>query len=191
MANLGNSFTPGYSSMTSLGVVYKRLNPNPLDASTIFWSLADAAAYAKGDGSDERKLGATSYVGQIITVYEKGAVNVYKIEEDRSLASVGGTETIEVNYHEDLGGLTKLKVGQLIKVKFVKEGAKWYLRITIDKEEGVSIDDCVNMHHAIDGPLDEADLDEDIEDSDEDEVPEKCVLCPNYCWKCGSCTINI
>ena len=40
-------------------------------------------------------------------------------------------------------------------------------------------------------PLDEADLDEDIEDSDEDEVHEKCVLCPNYCWKCGSCTINI
>lgn len=40
-------------------------------------------------------------------------------------------------------------------------------------------------------PLDEVDLDEDIEDSDEDEVPEKCVLCPNYCWKCGSCTINI
>ena len=40
-------------------------------------------------------------------------------------------------------------------------------------------------------PLDEDDLDEDIEDSDEDEVPEKCVLCPNYCWKCGSCTINI
>lgn len=40
-------------------------------------------------------------------------------------------------------------------------------------------------------PLDETDLDDDIEDSDEDEVPEKCVLCPNYCWKCGSCTINI
>ena len=42
-------------------------------------------------------------------------------------------------------------------VKFVKEGARWYLRITIDKEDGVGIDDCVNMHHAIDGPLDEAD----------------------------------
>ncbi len=40
-------------------------------------------------------------------------------------------------------------------------------------------------------PLDEDDLDEDVEDSDEDEVPEKCVLCPNYCWNCGSCTINI
>lgn len=42
-------------------------------------------------------------------------------------------------------------------VKFLKEGTKWYLRITIDKEDGVTIDDCVNMHHAIDKPLDEAD----------------------------------
>lgn len=42
-------------------------------------------------------------------------------------------------------------------VKFLKEGTKWYLRITIDKEGGVTIDDCVNMHHAIDKPLDEAD----------------------------------
>ena len=42
-------------------------------------------------------------------------------------------------------------------VKFVKEGARWYLRITIDKEDGVTIDDCVDMHHAIDKPLDDAD----------------------------------
>lgn len=42
-------------------------------------------------------------------------------------------------------------------VKFLKEGTTWYLRITIDKEGGVGIDDCVAMHRAIDGPLDEAD----------------------------------
>ncbi|MBR5976616.1 MAG: ribosome maturation factor RimP, partial [Clostridia bacterium] len=36
-------------------------------------------------------------------------------------------------------------------------GADWYLRIFIDKEGGVSIDDCVEMTHAIDGPLDELD----------------------------------
>lgn len=42
-------------------------------------------------------------------------------------------------------------------VKFLKEGTRWYLRITIDKEDGVGIDDCVAMHHAIDSPLDEAD----------------------------------
>lgn len=41
--------------------------------------------------------------------------------------------------------------------------------------------------------LDEECLDEDNEDfdADEAEVPEKCVLCPNYCWKCGNCTIDI
>lgn len=43
-------------------------------------------------------------------------------------------------------------------VRFVKEGASWYLRIFIDKEGGVSIDDCVDMTHAVNKPLDEADL---------------------------------
>lgn len=42
-------------------------------------------------------------------------------------------------------------------VRFVKEGAEHYLRIFIDKPEGVSIDDCVNMSHAIDKPLDDLD----------------------------------
>ena len=42
-------------------------------------------------------------------------------------------------------------------VRFVKEGAAWYLRIFIDKQGGVSIDDCVEMTRAIDKPLDEAD----------------------------------
>lgn len=42
-------------------------------------------------------------------------------------------------------------------VRFLKEGTKWYLRITVDKDGGVGIDDCVAMHRAIDGPLDEAD----------------------------------
>ena len=42
-------------------------------------------------------------------------------------------------------------------VRFQKEGANWYLRIIIDKEDGVGIDDCVAMNDAIDAPLDEAD----------------------------------
>jgi ribosome maturation factor RimP len=46
---------------------------------------------------------------------------------------------------------------RLWDVRFLKEGATWYLRIIIDKEGGVSIDDCVALHHAIDGPLDELD----------------------------------
>lgn len=42
-------------------------------------------------------------------------------------------------------------------VRFQKEGVNWYLRIFIDKEDGVGIEDCVNMSHAIDEPLDELD----------------------------------
>ena len=42
-------------------------------------------------------------------------------------------------------------------IRFLKEGATWYLRIFIDKPGGVSIDDCVDLTHAINDPLDEAD----------------------------------
>ena len=43
-------------------------------------------------------------------------------------------------------------------VQFVKEGVLWYLRIFIDKAQGVSIDDCEAMSRAIDEPLDRANL---------------------------------
>lgn len=42
-------------------------------------------------------------------------------------------------------------------VAFLKEGADWFLRIFIDKDEGVGIDDCVDMTHAIDPVLDRED----------------------------------
>ena len=46
-------------------------------------------------------------------------------------------------------------------VEYVKEGADMYLRITIDSEEGITIEDCEKMHRAIDPLLDEADPIED------------------------------
>ena len=42
-------------------------------------------------------------------------------------------------------------------VTFTKEGADWYLRIFIDKPGGVSIDDCVDMTHALSPVLDRED----------------------------------
>ena len=42
-------------------------------------------------------------------------------------------------------------------VEFVKEGAQRILRITIDSEEGIGVDDCERMHRAIDPILDETD----------------------------------
>lgn len=42
-------------------------------------------------------------------------------------------------------------------VRYVKEGAVWYLRIFIDKNDGVTIDDCEEVTRAVDAPLDELD----------------------------------
>ena len=46
---------------------------------------------------------------------------------------------------------------KLWDVEYVKEGADYVLRITIDSDEGITIDDCERFHRAIDPLLDEAD----------------------------------
>ena len=42
-------------------------------------------------------------------------------------------------------------------VEYVREGAERYLRIYIDKEDGIDIDDCEKIHRAIDPILDAKD----------------------------------
>ena len=42
-------------------------------------------------------------------------------------------------------------------VVYIKEGADWYLRVFIDKENGVGIEDCVNLTHALNPVLDSKD----------------------------------
>lgn len=42
-------------------------------------------------------------------------------------------------------------------VRFVKEGASWFLRLFIDKKGGITMDDCVDFSRAVDKPLDDAD----------------------------------
>ena len=42
-------------------------------------------------------------------------------------------------------------------VRFVKEGAYWYLRIFIDRPEGVTLDDCEAFSRAINDPIDQLD----------------------------------
>ena len=67
------------------------------------------------------------------------------------------------------GGVTVSKVWKLCEpivkdfglslwdVRYVKEGADWYLRVFIDKPEGVDISDCEKVSRAINTPLDELD----------------------------------
>ncbi len=42
-------------------------------------------------------------------------------------------------------------------VEYVREAGSWYLRVFIDKEGGVSINDCENISRTLDPILDEAD----------------------------------
>ncbi len=46
---------------------------------------------------------------------------------------------------------------RLWDVRLVKEGASLYLRVFIDKDEGITIEDCENVSRAIDEPLDRLD----------------------------------
>lgn len=46
-------------------------------------------------------------------------------------------------------------------VEYVKEGADWYLRYTIDSDEGIGIEDCERMSRTIDPVLDEHNFIED------------------------------
>ncbi len=43
---------------------------------------------------------------------------------------------------------------ELVDVEFVKEGQNWYLRIFIDKEGGVTVDDCETVSRAVEKVLD-------------------------------------
>ena len=46
---------------------------------------------------------------------------------------------------------------KLWDVEYVREGSEWYLRVYIDKDEPVDINDCENVSRALDPILDEAD----------------------------------
>ena len=72
---------------------FQRTGPFPIDRSSVFSSLSDAEKYANGL-DDERKLGGTSYIGQIVSVYEAGEtpmVSAYIIGPTRTLLKLAAT----------------------------------------------------------------------------------------------------
>lgn len=46
---------------------------------------------------------------------------------------------------------------ELVDLEFVKEGVNWYLRVYIDKEGGVTIDDCEGVSRTLEAKLDAED----------------------------------
>ncbi len=55
------------------------------------------------------------------------------------------------------GPVAEARGCELWDVEFVREAGEWFLRVYIDKEGGVSIDDCEAVSRALDPMLDEAD----------------------------------
>lgn len=79
-------------------LMFQRTGQFPLDRTDLFSSYEDAEKYAEGDvknNPDSRGLAGTSYVGQIITVYENDTVTVYKINADRTLGEVGSATVVD------------------------------------------------------------------------------------------------
>lgn len=91
-----------YKSQMDWQNVFVRTGNFPLDRSSIFGSYEDALKYAQGDGSDSRGLGKTSYVGQIIAVYENDTVSVYKINGKDVMDSENKTVEIKERGLEEL-----------------------------------------------------------------------------------------
>lgn len=116
-----SNYIENYKSQIDWANVFVRTGDFPLDRSSIFSSYDDAVLYASGDGSDERGLGKTSYIGQILTVYENDVVTVYVINKDRGLDAVGsGSGSITIDnftiVDDKVIEATENNIGQIIYI---------------------------------------------------------------------------
>ena len=66
-------------------------------------------------------------------------------------------ENYEAKAESLLGPIVERVGVSVYDVEYVKEGADWYLRVYIDKEGGVNIDDCELVSRALEAKLDEND----------------------------------
>ncbi len=67
------------------------------------------------------------------------------------------SEKIKDIVHKLAEPITEEMDFELIDVEFVKEGAGWYLRLYIDKEGGVDLDDCQAVSNKVSDLLDKED----------------------------------
>lgn len=68
----------------------------------------------------------------------------------------GKKSTVELVYDICAPVAERMKF-EIWDIRFEKEGASWFLRVFIDKEGGITIDDCEAFSRAIDALIDEAD----------------------------------
>lgn len=75
---------------------------------------------------------------------------------------MGKHESYEVMTRELILPILEENGVELYDIDFEKEGSDWYLRVYIDKEGGVNINDCENVSRAFNKILDEKDYIEEV-----------------------------
>lgn len=85
-----SKYVENFASKLDWAMPFQRTGGFPLDRTNLFDSYDDAVLYAT-KGADSRGLSGTSYVGQIIVVYENDSVSAYIITANRSLSKLAST----------------------------------------------------------------------------------------------------
>ena len=67
-------------------------------------------------------------------------------------------KSIEASVYEMVENIIKDTVYEIVDVEYVKEGPFKYLRVYIDKPDGITIDDCSDISRALNKKLDDIDL---------------------------------
>ena len=67
-------------------------------------------------------------------------------------------ESYELKTEELLKPIAHAANVEIYDVEYIKEGSDWYLRCYIDKEGGVTIDDCEKVSRALSDGLDREDF---------------------------------
>lgn len=70
---------------------------------------------------------------------------------------MGRRESYEAKTEELIQPLIDAHNFELVDVEYVKEGSEWYLRVYIDKEGGITVDDCEIISRAFNEILDRED----------------------------------
>lgn len=109
------NYEEAFASKLDWAMPFQRTGTFPLDRTDLFDSFEDAQKYAKGvaDDPDKRGLCGSSYVGQIITVFENDVVSVYKISAKRELEQIGSSYELPKASADTLGGV---KVGAGLEI---------------------------------------------------------------------------
>ena len=70
---------------------------------------------------------------------------------------MGRSESYEAKTEQLIQPLIDANNFELVDVEFVKEGSDWYLRVYIDKDGGITVDDCELISRAFNDILDRED----------------------------------